>query len=196
MAWIPGGVDASADGIDGLASLGNVGGRDLRRVGGRALGAGLLGHSDGLVQRGKILLWGDGDVIATRDVLAILLVDLELSNVPVGRGKGARVVLDKGVAVAAALVCAGGVGAEDGAGPVAAEGCVEDEVVAGKVAVPVATGAGELSLWLAPVCGIGVGGEHVRGGRVAAVEPPDGDAGRGPLHCVLSAAVAVEAGPV
>ena len=115
-------------------------------------GLGLTGQLEGSVG-------GRGDVpwflnISNRH-RAVLGVDLEGVDAPVGVVVGVGVVLDVGSAGPRALR----VGAEDAglAGPVAAEGGVENDVLGGEVGIDIAVGPTlKQGRWVAPAGWVGV----------------------------------------
>ena len=97
--------------------------------------------------------------------------------------------------LASLAVVGGAAGSEGVAGPVAAKGGVEDEVVVLEVGIPVAADAAPESGWWPPARGIGVAGQDIAG-RGAVSPPPYADAKRGPLHSEDGTAVVVQSGSI
>ena len=160
-------------------------GRGLRRRVGRRSGSGL---------RNRLLrLRGLGRRTAVAAALAVGLVDLEGIDAPVGVLERRRVVGHEVLARLAAVRRAARL--EGAAGPVAAEGGVEDEVLRRELAVPVTAVAGPLGRRFAPIGRVRVVGQDVTW-RAALAPPPDADAAGGPLHGEHGAFVGVQAAAV
>lgn len=129
---------------------------------------------------------GGGAVVARR-----ILVHLKGINRPIRLHKRLGVLPDVFL-TSARLRRASGLLGPDGAGPVAAEGGVEDDVVVLEMPVDVAVVATEEARGGGtPSRGVGVGTRDIAGDAVAR-EEPDVDGGAGPFHGVNTAAGGVE----
>lgn len=124
-----------------------------------------------------------------------ILVHLKGINRPIRLHKRLGVLPDVFV-TSTRLRRASGILGPDGAGPVAAEGGVEDDVVVLEMPVDVAVVATEEARGGGtPSRGVGVGTRDIAGDAVAR-EEPDVDGGAGPFHGVNTAAGGVESSAV
>lgn len=140
----------------------------------------------------------DGGGGGRADVARRILVNLEGINRPIRVHKSLGVKPDVFLTAAGRPRRASGILGPDGAGPVAAEGGVEDDVVVFEMPVDVtvvATGEARGRGTPGRGDGIGVGARDIAG-DAGAREEPDVDGGAGPFHGVNAAAGVVETGAV
>lgn len=152
--------------------------------------------------RKHVILFDDNDGGGGRAVVAgSILIDLEGIDGPIRINKSLGVKPDVFLTGAARLSRASGILGPDAAGPVAAEGGVEDDVVALEMPVDVAVVATEEARSCGTPSrrvgvGVGVGGARDIAGDAVAREEPDVDGGAGPFHGINAAAGVVETGAV
>ena len=125
------------------------------------------------------------------------LEDLDVVEFPIGVFEDRRIAANiDGAARLTSEACAPASCSPCAASEVAAEGCVDDEAVVGKVIVDVTVWSIENGIGLSPVGGIGsVARANIRRNGSSG-EEPDLDGSRCPFHCVDTAVDRVEAGTV